>query len=188
MSVTLVNKYKLIIPVSPDTINRVIKYGKKEGDITQLKNKWQRLAVCFIGQAVDRGELPARFRGRIGIFFRLFFETFRTRDGDNYTAMCKGILDAIVSEGLIPDDNVNFVDDNGRRLRHGCGQPRVEVYIDEHVSKEFIVEINAPEYYNPGKSLGYPDLSNIGRCKHGVVADPAGPRGDAAESVPAERG
>lgn len=126
-----VNNYKIIIPVSPDSINKVIRFGKTENDIVKLKKKWEKIAMIFLEQAIDDYKLPKKFVGRTAFFFKLFFETHRERDGDNYAAMCKGIIDACVQLKLLPDDNHNFVDDDGRRLRIDHDRPRVEVYIKE---------------------------------------------------------
>jgi len=137
-----INKYKLLIPISPDSINKVITYGKKEGDIVVLKHKWQKLAHCFIEEAINEGQLPAKFKGRVSFFFKLYFETERTRDGDNYAAMCKGIIDAFVQKNMIEDDNALFVDDDGRRLRVDPERARCEVYIKEKIKGSELVEIN----------------------------------------------
>ena len=85
----------------------------------------------MIEQAIANEELPSRFKGRIGVFFKLFFSTHRGRDGDNYSAMCKGIIDAMVQKNMIKDDNSDYVDDDGRRLRVDPERPRAEVYIKE---------------------------------------------------------
>jgi len=135
------NYYKLIIPVKPDSINRVVKYGKKEGDIVHLKRKWEKITMRYIERFIVDNELPLKFKGIIGVHFKLFFETRRERDGDNYSLMCKGILDAFVALSLLPDDNYNYVEDNGRRLVVDPERPRVEIYITEKVPKDKIVSL-----------------------------------------------
>lgn len=47
----------------------------------------------------------------IHIIFKTYFQTKRTRDIDNYMASLgiKGIIDGIVSCGLIPDDNEKYL-------------------------------------------------------------------------------
>lgn len=134
--------YKLVIPYAPDSINKVITYGKKEGDIVVLKHKWQKLAHTYIEKAIADEELPVRFKGRIGVFFKIYFRTRRTRDGDNYTAMCKGILDAFVQKQMIKDDNSDFVDDDGRRLRVDEARPRIVVYIKDKIPGSSLVKID----------------------------------------------
>lgn len=143
-----VNKYKILIPVSPDSINKVITYGKKEGDIVILKHKWQKLTHLIIDEHIASGQLPIKFKGRISFFFRLYFETSRQRDGDNYEAMCKGIIDAFVQKRLIKDDNSSIVDDDGRRLRLDKHRPRVEVYIKEKIKDEELISINYEQKFN----------------------------------------
>lgn len=140
-----VNKYRLIIPYAPDSINKVVTYGKKEGDIVVLKHKWQKLAHTLIEQAIANGELPSRFKGRIGVFFKLYFKTHRGRDGDNYSAMCKGVIDAFVQKNMIKDDNSDYVDDDGRRLRVDEDRPRAEVYIKEKIADNSLVTIKPYE-------------------------------------------
>lgn len=135
------NNYKLVIPYAPDSINKVVTYGKKEGDIVVLKHKWQKLAHTLIEQAIANEELPSRFKGRIGVFFKLFFSTHRGRDGDNYSAMCKGIIDAMVQKNMIKDDNSDYVDDDGRRLRVDPERPRAEVYIKEKIKDDSLISI-----------------------------------------------
>lgn len=137
-----INRYKLIIPVSPDSINKVFAYGAQERDITALKRKWERIAVAFITDAIEEGALPDKFKGRVAFRFWLYFEHKRTRDGDNYAAMCKGIVDAFTAMQLIPDDNSEFVDDDGRRLRIDRERPRVEVSIKEKLNDEDVVDID----------------------------------------------
>jgi len=136
------NKYKIIIPVSPDSINKVATYGKKEGDVVVLKHKWQKLAYTILEEKINAGDLPNKFKGKIGVFFKLFFETSRQRDGDNYEAMCKGVIDALVYLKMIKDDNTEFVDDDGRRLRVEKDRPRVEVVITEKIKDEDLISIN----------------------------------------------
>lgn len=136
-----INHYNFILPYAPDSINKVITYGKKEGDIVVLKHKWQKLAHTQIEIAIANGKLPVKFHGRIAIFFRLYFKTERGRDGDNYSAMCKGILDAFVQKNMIPDDNANWVDDDGRRLRVDPERPRAEIYIKEKIPDNKLVKL-----------------------------------------------
>lgn len=141
-----INNYHLLIPVSPDSINTVIMFGKREGDIVILKHKWQKLACLYIEEAIVNGFLPSKFKGRIAVKFKLYFETIRARDGDNYEAMCKGIIDALVVKRLIKDDNASFVDDDGRRLRVDKERPRVELFIREMIKDNLLVTIK--EYGN----------------------------------------
>lgn len=136
-----INHYKLVLPYAPDSINKVMTYGKKEGDIVVLKHKWQKLAHTYIEQAIANGDLPTRFKGRIAVFFKLYFATHRGRDGDNYSAMCKGVIDALVQKNLIPDDNSKYVDDDGRRLRVDSERPRAEVFIKEMIKDDSLVSI-----------------------------------------------
>lgn len=136
-----INHYKIILPFSPDSINKVITYGKKEGDIVVLKHKWQKLSHLIIEEAIASGQLPTKFKGRVAFFFKLYFETARTRDGDNYEAMCKGIIDAFVQKRLLQDDNSHLVDDDGRRLRIDRDRPRVEIYIKEKIKDIELVSI-----------------------------------------------
>ena len=140
-----INNYKLTIPYSPDSINKVITYGKKEGDIVVLKHKWQRLAHTYIERAIVSGDLPAKFKGRIAVFFKIYFRTDRTRDGDNYEALCKGILDAFVQKQMIPDDNSKYVDDDGRRLLIDPEASRVELYIKEKIPGDRLISIKSHE-------------------------------------------
>ena len=140
-----INNYKLIIPYQPDSINQVITYGKKEGDIVVLKHKWQKVAHTIIEQAIGNGELPVKFKGRVAFFFKLYFKTERQRDGDNYASMCKGIIDAFVQKRMIRDDSAEFVDDDGRRLRVDDERPRVEVYIKEKIKENKLISIKPYE-------------------------------------------
>lgn len=142
-----INHYKVIIPYAPDSINQVVQYGKKSGDVVMLKHKWEKVAHFIIDQNIYDGNLPDRFHGKVGFFFKLFFKTERERDGDNYTLMCKGIIDAFVEKGFIEDDSARFVDDNGRRLRIDPESPRVEIYIKEKVSDRKLIRIK--EYEQP---------------------------------------
>lgn len=141
MTTSFKNYYKIIIPKNPDSINKVVKYGKRSGDVVVLKRKWEELAMIYIKKAQDEDELPEKFLGKIGIHFKLIFETQRERDGDNYTLMCKGILDAFVQMGMIKDDNFNYVDDNGRRFDVDNERPRVEIYVTETILNSQIVSI-----------------------------------------------
>lgn len=140
-----INQYKLIIPYAPDSINKVITYGKKEGDIVVLKHKWQKIAHILLESAICSGELPTRFKGKIGVRFVLYFSTHRGRDGDNYSAMCKGVIDAMVQKNMIIDDSSRYVDDDGRRLKVDPDRPRAEVYIKEKIKDEDIVQIQPYE-------------------------------------------
>lgn len=135
------NYYKLVIPVKPDSINRVVKYGKKEGDIVHLKRKWEKITMRYIERFIDDEILPIRFKGVIGVHFKLYFETNRERDGDNYSLMCKGMLDAFVAQNMLPDDNYHYVEDNGRRLIVDSERPRVEVYITEKIPADQVVSL-----------------------------------------------
>jgi len=144
-----INHFKIVIPFSPDSINRVITYGKKEGDIVVLKHKWQKLAHLAIDTALEDGNLPPKFKGKIGVLFKCYFEYHRNRDGDNYTAMCKGIIDALVQKRMIKDDNSEYVDDNGRRLLVDDDRPRVEVFITERIPGNELVSLPIHQV-NPG--------------------------------------
>lgn len=137
-----INKYKLIIPVSPDSINQVVTFGKKDGDVVALKHKWQKIAHTFIADALNEEMLPTKFRGRVAFFFKLYFATTRARDGDNYEMMCKGIIDAFVQKRMIEDDSCFFVDDDGRRLIVDSERPRVVIYIKEKIPEADLVEID----------------------------------------------
>lgn len=119
-----------------------MQFGRKEADITQLKKKWERIAITFIEEAQINGELPDRFHGKISVFFKLYFSMVRNRDGDNYEAMCKGITDALVVKRLVLDDNSNIIDDDGRRLRIDPERPRVEVLIKEKLPDGSLVSID----------------------------------------------
>lgn len=143
-----INNYKLVIPYAPDSINQVVTYGKKEGDILSLKHKWQKVTHTIVDQALWDGGLPSKFKGRISVFFKLYFKTERQRDGDNYAAMCKGIIDAFVQKRLIVDDNSEYVDDDGRRLRIDPERPRVEVYIREKIPGNELIKIKPYEQYH----------------------------------------
>lgn len=134
--------YKIILPYYPDTINKVTKFGKSEGDLVGLKKKWERRMIIAINDLQTDSKLPKIFRGTIGIHFKLYFEYKRTRDGDNYTLMCKGLLDAFVRSRMIIDDNEEFVQDNGRRLLVDYNQPRVEIYITEKVPDDLMPDIS----------------------------------------------
>lgn len=153
-----IESYKLIIPTSPDSINKVITYGKKEGDIVVLKHKWQKIAHSFIEEAISENILPAKFKGRVAFFFKLYFETERTRDSDNYEAMCKGIIDAFVQKRLVKDHSSKYVDDDGRRLRVDQDRPRVEIYIKDKLKNDELVNIN----YNYGSNTIPKHASSIG--------------------------
>jgi len=142
------NFYKFVIPVKPDSINKVCQFGKTGGDIIKMKHKWEKIAMTYIARARDSGDLPESFFGKIGVHFKLFFEYERQRDGDNYALMCKGILDAFVKSQMIEDDNYTHVDDNGRRFEIDKDQSRVEVHITEKLHGNNIVQIN----YAPGKA------------------------------------
>jgi len=135
------NNYKFTLPYPPDSLNKVMKFGKKEGDIVKIKHKWERLSILYINQAINSNMLPRQFTGKIGVHFKLYFKTSRERDGDNYASMCKGILDAFVKEGMIRDDSQQYVNDNGRRLILDRDRPRVDVYITEEVDDDDVVEI-----------------------------------------------
>jgi len=135
------NHYKFVIPKNPDSINKVVKYGKKNGDVVGLKRKWEKLALIYLRKARDDGDLPEKFVGKIGVHFKLIFETERERDGDNYTLMCKGVLDAFVMERMIRDDNYKYVDDNGRRFQVEGDRGRVEMYITETITDRDVVSI-----------------------------------------------
>jgi len=137
-----INKYKLIVPYSPDSINRVGTYGKKDGDVVVLKHKWQKIAHTLIDIARADGTLPEKFKGRVAFFFKLYFTTNRERDGDNYEAMCKGVIDAFVQKRMIKDDSAQYVDDDGRRLRVDPERPRAEVYIREKIPDDELVSLN----------------------------------------------
>jgi hypothetical protein len=141
-----VNNYKIILPINPDSINKVITYGKREGDIVVLKKKWEKYALITIDEALDSGYLPPKFKGRLAFFFKLYFSLNRTRDGDNYEAMCKGIIDAFVVKKMIEDDNSNCVDDDGRRLLVDAERPRVEVYLKEKIPGNDLVSIGDEHY------------------------------------------
>lgn len=141
---TQINKYKLLIPFAPDSINKVITYGKKDGDVVVLKHKWQKIAHTLIDIAITDGTLPDKFKGRVAFFFKLYFTTNRERDGDNYEAMCKGVIDAFAQKRMIRDDSVQYVDDDGRRLRVDPERPRVEVYVKEKIPGNELVSIEYP--------------------------------------------
>jgi Holliday junction resolvase RusA-like endonuclease len=140
------NIYRLTIPFAPDSINKVITYGKKEGDIVVLKHKWQKIAHTVIESAINDYQLPIKFKGRVAFFFKLYFTTSRDRDGDNYEAMCKGIIDAFVQKKMIKDDSARYVDDDGRRLRVDHERPRVEIIIKEKITDEKLVGIGDYDY------------------------------------------
>lgn len=144
--------YKFTIPVTPDSINKVTKYGKTDGDVLHLKKKWEKIAIMQLQHEINEGRLPKEFKGVIGLHFKLYFEFSRTRDDDNYTLMCKGILDAFVRVGLIEDDSNEFVKDNGRRLIVDPDHPRVDVYITEHIADEAIPDL---KYLLPAQKIDY---------------------------------
>lgn len=179
-----VNEYKMLIPVSPDSINKVITYGKKEGDIVVLKHKWQKLSHTIIDEAISYGQLPVRFKGRVSFFFRLYFETARQRDGDNYEAMCKGIIDAFVQKRLIKDDNSSIVDDDGRRLRVDKYSPRVEVYIKEKIKDDSLVSINYEQRFNL-KTNGQHNRPIIGEIRVEPTREETAPDINSTESIAA---
>jgi len=136
-----INRYQIVVPYAPDSINQVMTYGKEQGDILVLKHKWQKIAHTVIERNINEGLLPVKFNGRIAVFFKLYFRTNRERDGDNYAAMCKGIIDAFVQKRMIRDDSSDFIDDDGRRLRIDPDRPRVEVYIKEKIADRQLVTI-----------------------------------------------
>ena len=61
MTTSFKNYYKIIIPKNPDSINKVVKYGKRSGDVVVLKRKWEELAMIYIKKAQDEDELPEKF-------------------------------------------------------------------------------------------------------------------------------
>jgi len=184
--------HKFLIPVKPDSINKVCSYGKKDGDVMNMKLKWEKIARNYLRRAIAANELPIKFEGKIGVHFKLFFELERERDGDNYTLMCKGILDAFVKEGMIPDDNYKYVDDNGRRINIDRDQSRVEVHIIEKIKGGNFININYGQQRTiQGGQLG---TSIIGQCEDRGsersaegLADQTGQYSDASESAPAEQ-
>ena len=170
-----INVYKLLIPVSPDSINKVMQFGRKESDITQLKKKWERIAITFIEEAQADGDLPARFNGRISVFFKLYFAMARNRDGDNYEAMCKGITDALVVKRLVLDDNSKVIDDDGRRLRIDPDRPRVEVLIKEKLPDGSLVEIdNYHRYESEEVEIEYGQFSPLQSGESDSLHEPVG--------------
>ena len=131
-----IENYKLIIPTSPDSINKVITYGKK-----------RRRHCCFKAQVAKDSSLfllrkqyqkifcQLNLKGALLSFLNYILKLERTRDSDNYEAMCKGIIDAFVQKRLVKDDSSKYVDDDGRRLRVDRDRPRVEIYIKDKLKK-----------------------------------------------------
>lgn len=144
--------YKITIPGQPDSINQVTSYGKNEGDLMHIKKKWEKIAFVQLQEELTEDRLPIKFRGVIGLHFKLYFELNRRRDDDNYTLMCKGILDAFVKMGMIEDDSNEFVQDNGRRLIIDPERPRVVVYITEKLENEDVPDIN---YLQKANKINY---------------------------------
>lgn len=184
------NYLKFVVPVRPDSINKVCQYGKKGGDVIQMKHKWEKIARIYIRRAIVDGELPEYFDGKIGVHFKLFFELERQRDGDNYTLMCKGILDAFVKEGMIEDDNYTHVDDNGRRFAIDKDQSRVEVHIVEKVEEDKSITQNYGEKkrnINSSRSCIRSDYYNRDGQSTNGVAGKIGKNCYVAESIAPEQ-
>ena len=74
--------------------------GKK----TRVKEWWQRQTEIRLANYIRKFE-------EIHIVFKVYFSIKRSRDIDNYMASLgiKGIIDGIVSCGLIPDDNEKYL-------------------------------------------------------------------------------
>ena len=71
---------------------------------TRIKSWWQWQTELRLENRKEKFE-------ELIVIFKLYFKTKRTRDIDNYMASIaiKGIIDGIVSCGLIPDDNEKYL-------------------------------------------------------------------------------
>ena len=132
---------KIIIPYAPDSINKVITYGKNINDLVSLKHKWQDIATIYINNALSDGDLPEKFRGLLTFKFKLYFGTKRRRDEDNFFVITKAIIDEFVRSGFVEDDCSEYVHFGGLWLLMDPGRPRIEVYITESLRDDQIVKI-----------------------------------------------
>lgn len=133
---------KIIIPYAPDSMNKVVKFGSTVGDITALKHKWQDIASIYLQDALVEGIIPDKFKGLLTFKFKLFFETKRRRDEDNYYIINKAIIDEFVRSGFIEDDNSELVHFGGAWLHVDPISPRVEIYLTEYLRDDQVVNIN----------------------------------------------
>jgi len=147
--------FKLTIPYQYESINRAIGDGR-EG-ISSLKKKWQSFMVEAIEEAIGKKEFPPKFEKKIGVGLNIYYKTKRTRDSDNAFILAKAVIDALVLQGVVPDDNVEWVDFNGIRFFHDHERPRVEVEIATE-------EKNLKHKYQPNPhdiSLAVQSIDNI---------------------------
>jgi len=191
----IINHYKLIIPTIPDSINDIASFGASYYDIRSMKKKWQDIAEHAIIDAVSNKDLPERFAGKIGIFFRLIFEHRRRRDDDNYYLMCKGIIDAFTKCGLIEDDNSEAVGFNGIRVQVDADRPGVFIYITEKIKDVDAVNLDDyAKFTNPRRSAdSRPDEEvraesnplRIGKVSDAAESNAAAPDNDNGSVKPA---
>ena len=76
-------------------------------------SKMKKVRIKEVWQSQTETRLAFYFQkfDEIHIVFKVYFSTKRSRDIDNYMASLgiKGIIDGIVSCGLIPDDNEKYL-------------------------------------------------------------------------------
>ena len=120
-------KHFFIIPYQPDSFNQV--YFGKRGEMTEMKLRWEeRTATVLENEMLDK-KLPRRMKGVAEFFFKLYFETQRNRDEDNYHLIIKGIMDAFVTVGILKDDSSKYALQNGARIYVDPERPRIEIFI-----------------------------------------------------------
>lgn len=120
-------KYFFTIPYQPDSFNQV--YFGKRGEMTEMKLRWEERTATVLESLMIEKVLPHRMNGVAEFFFKLYFETQRNRDEDNYHLIIKGIMDAFVTVGILKDDCSKYALQNGARIYIDPERPRIEVFI-----------------------------------------------------------
>ncbi len=134
-----VKNYKIIIPYQPDSFNQV--YFGKNREVSDLKLRWEHRMTTVLENQVREHNLPYKIKGISEFFFKLYFETHRTRDADNYYLITKGIMDAFVTTNIIKDDSSKYALHNGMRVFIDPERPRIEVFIKNIYEEEQYISI-----------------------------------------------
>lgn len=93
-----------------------------------VKSKTKHRLAWLTREALQRTPVPRLHRARITV--TQYAPDRRRRDPDGLGAFRKDVLDALVREGVLPDDNRDHVVDAGNAIEYDPTRPRITVRIE----------------------------------------------------------
>lgn len=121
---------KLVIDGRLDGLNEYTKVGRTPRIGTTLQSKMKRENQEIVGWYIKAQISNIHFETPVKLQFH-WYEENRRRDIDNICFSKKFILDALVENGIIPNDNQQYVHGFTDEFFVDKENPRIEVLIEE---------------------------------------------------------